>query len=303
LAFRGNPHRTYSVPPGLAGIVVTVRHRLGADTLQIISSWSGTRAAAARKRAHYSGPQPGNPTDSSLTMRGVRTLVLWDIDHTLIEMSGFSGEIYASVFLAVTGQPMERLADMSGRTDLAITVETLRLHGVAPTPETLQAFGSALAAGFSARREEIPAYGRVLAGARAALEALGTRPDVVQSVLTGNMEGIAVEKLTAFGLDRFVDFEAGAYGFDHTDRPPLVRLARERAARKYGEDFDQSTTVLIGDTPLDVEAGHRGGARVVAVATGSSDVEALRAAGAELVLTDLRETSDVVRAVLGVSAA
>jgi phosphoglycolate phosphatase-like HAD superfamily hydrolase len=56
--------------------------------------------------------------------------------------------------------------------------------------------------------------------------------------------------------------------------------------------------VLVGDTPNDVLAGHLGGARVVAVATGSSDVQTLKAAGADLVLEDLTDTAAVVRAVL-----
>jgi phosphoglycolate phosphatase-like HAD superfamily hydrolase len=120
-------------------------------------------------------------------------------------------------------------------------------------------------------------------------------------VLTGNHKPIALCKLSAFGLNRFVDVEIGAYGLDDTDRPPLVPLARQRAAAKYGETFAAETTILVGDTPLDVEAGHRGGARVLAVATGSSDEAELRAAGAELVLADLTDTDAVVQAVLGVS--
>ncbi|WP_431999125.1 HAD hydrolase-like protein [Sphaerimonospora mesophila] len=68
---------------------------------------------------------------------------------------------------------------------------------------------------------------------------------------------------------------------DHEERPELVRPAQERAARKYGQAFTAGNTVLIGDTPNDVLAGHLGGARVIAVATGTYDAAALREAGAE----------------------
>jgi phosphoglycolate phosphatase-like HAD superfamily hydrolase len=236
-------------------------------------------------------------------MRRVRTLVLWDIDHTLIAARGLSGEIYREVFHRITGRQARHVADMHGNTDRAIISETLTLHDITPTPELLNAFGDALAERFAARQSEIRTRGLELPGARAALGALADRADVIQSVLTGNMRQIAVSKLTAFDLHTFVDLEVGAYGFDHAQRPPLVRLARERVGRKYGETFDATTTVLVGDTPRDVEAGHRGGARVVAVATGSSDEAALRAAGAELVLSDLSDTGAVLRAVLQVSAA
>ncbi|WP_285497353.1 haloacid dehalogenase-like hydrolase [Actinomadura sp. NBRC 104425] len=231
----------------------------------------------------------------------MRTLVLWDIDHTLVSVRQLSGEIYGEVFREVTGHPLERLADMAGRTDRAIMADTLRLHGLEPTAEIMARFARMLAEAFSVRQEDIRARGRVLPGARAALRALADQSDVIQSVLTGNMKEIALYKLAAFELAPFMDFDIGSYGLDDAERPPLVKLAQQRAARKYGETFDAATTVLIGDTPNDVRAGHEGGSRVVAVATGASDEAALRAAGAELVLPDLTDTDAVVQVVLTIS--
>jgi phosphoglycolate phosphatase-like HAD superfamily hydrolase len=143
-------------------------------------------------------------------MPGVRTLVLWDIDHTLIDIGGVSDEIYGSVFGQVTGHHPEQVADMSGRTERAIIAETLRLHHIASTEQIIATFADALAAEFAARQAEITARGRMLPGARAALSALAGRPDVVQSVLTGTMEPTALCKLAAFDLHTFVDFEVGA---------------------------------------------------------------------------------------------
>lgn len=197
---------------------------------------------------------------------------------------------------------MELLADMSGRTERAITSETLLMHGIEVTDDLLNSFGSALADVFVSYEAAIRQQGRTLAGSREVLEILANRSDVVQSVLTGNMEPIAIGKLTAFGLEHLVDFEVGAYGMDHEERPELVRLAQKRAAHKYGDTFAADNTVLVGDTPNDVLAGHVGGARVVAVATGFSDAAALYAAGAELVLPDLTDTDAVVRAILHVTA-
>ncbi|MCO5970110.1 HAD family hydrolase [Actinoallomurus soli] len=232
----------------------------------------------------------------------MRTLVLWDVDHTLVRVRGLSAEIYATVFREVTGRTLEHLADMAGKTDRAIITETLRLHRITPTESLLTSFGDALAAGFADRENEIGRRGAPLPGAREALSALADRPEVVQSLLTGNLAPIALGKLSAFDLHTFVDFEVGAFGFDDLRRPPMVGLARERATEKYGHPFAPADTVVIGDTPHDVLAGHEGGARVVAVATGASDEATLRAAGAELVLADLRDTAAVIRAVLEASA-
>jgi phosphoglycolate phosphatase-like HAD superfamily hydrolase len=228
----------------------------------------------------------------------VRTLLLWDVDHTLLAVDGLSQDIYGEVFRQLIGSGPRRVAGMAGRTDRAIISETLRFHGITPTAALLAEFARLLAERFTARQREIKARGRALPGAHAALRALAGRAEVIQSLLTGNMLPIATCKLTAFGLHEHVDFEVGAYGGDHVDRPPLVDLARRRTLRKYGESFDAATTVLVGDTPHDVAAGRDGGARVLAVATGASDEAALRAAGAEIVLTDLRDTGAVVRAIL-----
>jgi len=48
-------------------------------------------------------------------------------------------------------------------------------------------------------------------------------------------------------------------------------------------------TVLVGDTPLDVDAAHAAGARIVAVATGPYTARELEQAGADTVLDDLTD--------------
>jgi phosphoglycolate phosphatase-like HAD superfamily hydrolase len=56
--------------------------------------------------------------------------------------------------------------------------------------------------------------------------------------------------------------------------------------------------VLVGDTPLDVEAAQVAGARAVAVASGEFSVADLEDAGADAVLPDLRDTATVLAAIL-----
>jgi len=227
-----------------------------------------------------------------------RTLVLWDIDYTLLHVGGLTSEVYAEAFRSATGHPLERLADLVGKTDRAIITETLELHGMPAESGLVCALADAVAAGFRARQDVIRTRGQLLPGAADALRALAERPDVIQSVLTGNMRPIAEMKLAAFGVGRYVDFGSGAYGMDGTSRSALVQVARARAAELHGEPSGRESTVLIGDTPHDVAAALGAGARIVAVTTGSSDEAALRAAGATTVLAGLADTAEVLRAVL-----
>lgn len=224
-------------------------------------------------------------------------LVLWNVDQTLVDVGRVTREAYAEAFQKVTGRRLVRLAPTAGRTESEIIFETLAFNDVPADDDTLPAFVNALARAFAARRHEVREHGRVLPGAREALAAVARLPQVVQSVLTGSIQPNAVVKLTELGLDRHLDFEVGGYGSEVYPKGALVELARTRAAEKYGVPFGESTTVVIGDSPFDVRAAHIAHATVIAVATGAATEAELTAAGAEVVVPTLAETSTLVRAI------
>jgi phosphoglycolate phosphatase-like HAD superfamily hydrolase len=227
----------------------------------------------------------------------VTTLVLWDIDHTLIETRGVGGEIYAEAFRAVTGQPLNEMPTLSGRTEPVIFREALKMHGIADTGDLYGRFAGEQARGYAVRADELRSRGRALPGAADALRTLADRPDVIQSVLTGNTRESAEIKLRTFDLDRYLDLDIGAYGSDDDTRANLVKIARHRATTARGVPFDAASTVLVGDTPNDVIAARDGGARIIAVATGSDSAADLGAAGAGTVLDDLTQTNDLLTAI------
>ena len=223
--------------------------------------------------------------------------LLWDVDHTLIENGGVSKENYQKAFEMLTGRRPEHPVETDGRTDPEIIRNMLASHGIAAEDKYLSRVSGALESAMSANMGRLRERGWELPGARAVLSALGQMPEVVQSVLSGNIRANAFAKLSAFGLDSYLDFEVGGYGSDDNVRSNLLGVARERALAKYGIAFDQSTTVLVGDTTRDVRAGRDGGAYVVAVASGVDSVDQLRAEGADVVFPDLCDTGAVVEVV------
>jgi phosphoglycolate phosphatase-like HAD superfamily hydrolase len=225
-------------------------------------------------------------------------LVLWDVDHTLLELGRLHYHLYRDAFESWANRAPDHLVDMSGRTDRDSMIEMLQVNGIEPSEQHLVEFKQALINVLDKRADKLPDSGHPVPGAEAALAALKDTPGVLQSVLTGNLKPLAVAKLTAFGFDKFLDFDIGGYGWDHVERGHLVDIARSRAAEKYGAVFDATSTILIGDTPRDIEAAHVGQAVAVAVATGLSSPAELEAAGADRVLPDLGDTGAVVRAVL-----
>jgi phosphoglycolate phosphatase-like HAD superfamily hydrolase len=218
-------------------------------------------------------------------------LVLWDIDGTLVDSAGHGRHAFEEAFRAVVGRPPNPV-EFAGRTDHQIALAMLDGEREA-LPRLLEELATAL----EARKDAMGREGRTYPGVPEALAALHDRDGVVQSLLTGNIEANAALKVGAFGLERWLDFEVGAYGSDpHEERSELVAVARERVAAKYGEP---TRAVLVGDTPLDVRAARGAGARAVAVATGFSDLDALRASRPDALLADLRDTAAAVEAIAG----
>ena len=238
--------------------------------------------------------------------------MLWDVDHTLLDAGGAGIQLIRRAFTEMFGRDFPHTPALAGRTDRAIQLEVLTRSGVPEPQAELPAF-QRLVVGLAPQLGGlVRESGRALPGATEALTAVAALADgrggpdhrgpnyrgpLVQSVLTGNMQATAVAKLAALDLDQFLDLRVGAYGDAHEIRADLVPLARARAAAAYGGDFAGRATVLIGDTPLDIEAAQLAGARSIAVATGGFSAAELAAAGADTVLPDLADTARVLAAI------
>lgn len=68
-----------------------------------------------------------------------------------------------------------------------------------------------------------------------------------------------------------------------------VKRAIKRGGAIIGHPLDASRVLVVGDTPLDIEAAHAAGAVGVGVASGHYSVEQLRESGADFVIGSLTE--------------
>jgi phosphoglycolate phosphatase len=206
---------------------------------------------------------------------------------------------YAEAFGVVAGRPLIQLPQMAGRSESEIFFDALALSGVDVRTDDaaerlLEPFSAELAAVLAARRDEMVSQGRLMPGAAEALAAVAKLDDAVQSVLTGNSKPNAMLKLRAFGLDGYLDCDIGGYCSEAYPKGTLLRVARQRAADKYGVTFAEHATVYVADSPRDVDAAKIGGARSLAVAGGRASVAELREAGPDAVLPDLTDTAGLV---------
>ena len=227
------------------------------------------------------------------------TLVLWDIDRTLLDLRRLGGAWFLQALREVTGRSAAALPPTAGRTDRWIARQLLVGAGVEPAPARIDELHAAAIRIAAADRDRIADVGVVLPGAADALRALAGHGDVVQTLVTGNVRPIAGYKVGAFGLDKYLDLEIGGYGDTSEIRAGMVADALAGARQRHGAPFTGHTVVVVGDTPHDVEGALAHDIRAVGVATGKFTTDELAASGAHAVLPDLADTDRALAAILG----
>ncbi len=210
--------------------------------------------------------------------------ILLDVDGTLVRAGGAGRAAFEGALAELCGPLDGQLAGMrfDGMTDRLIALEALARVGLPA--------GEAAADRLLGRYVELlagaihrPGF-QVLPGVVALLEARAAR-GLPLGLCTGNVAAGARIKLAHGRLDRFFDWSpAGANGFaeDGVAREEVVAAALRRVAARLGRAVAPAEVLVVGDTPRDVSAAHAAGCPALGVATGSFDVAALAAAGADL---------------------
>lgn len=228
----------------------------------------------------------------------MRTLVLWDIDGTLLTGSAAALRAFNRALVEIYELDTDPARiEYGGKTDSQIALEVLALHNIdeAPALDRLAQFHQHYALLVEDAYDELCAGVQVLPGVHAVLDALD-EAGAIQSLLTGNLRPTAELKLRAAGLAGRFNFDVGAFGSDHRNRDELVPIARVKSTARFGQ---LGSVVVVGDTPRDIACGKAGAARTVAVATGHWDAGALRQHEPDVVLEDLTDTWAAIEAILG----
>jgi phosphoglycolate phosphatase len=214
------------------------------------------------------------------------TILLYDIDGTLISSSGAGRRAMERAFRERTGRGDLLDFPFDGMTDKAIVREGLRrADGREPAEKDVGEDEAALerrteellAAYLVALRDEAERCSqfRIHAGIEQALALTAGRRGYAVGLGTGNVRAGAAIKLGRVGL--YDHFAFGGFGCDHIDRGALLGIGAERGAEALGVPRAECRVVVIGDTPKDIRAAQAIGAECIAVATGSFTVEALAA--------------------------
>ncbi|MEY4512945.1 MAG: hypothetical protein RLZZ450_5067 [Pseudomonadota bacterium] len=215
------------------------------------------------------------------------TILLFDIDGTLLLTGGAGRRSFERAFKELTGRP-DALSGFSfgGMTDRGIAREGLCALG-REVDEALvdQLFVHYLAA---LADELVTSNYTIMPGVHDVLGSLKDRSGVAVGLGTGNLRRGAEAKLQKGGL--WESFGFGGFGCDHEERSELLRKGAERGAASLDCTLSECRVVVIGDTVRDVTAAHAIGAICVGVETGGVSRDVLSAAGAHVVYKDLTES-------------
>lgn len=220
------------------------------------------------------------------------TVVLFDIDGTLVDMKGAGRKSFVRALKRVFGWDDDiPYINFAGATDLSVLLQVAEHHGVKLSDDDRKRFirQLPLELAYTVAEADLVIY----PGVRELLETLSADRRAILGLVTGNVAESARVKLQQFDLHNH--FVLGAYGDDHADRAEIARHAMLKIENKIRDKQHLKACFLIGDTPADILAAKSIAASAVAVATGKFTVDQLRAAGADHVLTDLSDTRRVLQ--------
>ena len=224
------------------------------------------------------------------------SLVLFDIDGTLVDCGKAAGKAFSAAFHEAFGVPCPifKAEEVSGLTDTAILIEVVRRLNIDPDDLEQRRDRAFAIYARNLERELMLNPAKELPGASRAVQRIKSIENCAVGLLTGSTMATARVKLETAGIS-FDQFVCGAYSEDGELREALPPAARLRFAELFGAD--PRTTIIIGDTPRDVQAAHATGCEFIGVATGPYNVEKLGAAGARVVLRDLKDPEHLWRAI------
>jgi phosphoglycolate phosphatase len=217
-------------------------------------------------------------------------LILFDIDGTLIQLSGVGKQVMGIALDRVFGTtgPINDYS-FAGKTDRRIIQDLLKAAGVP---------SSQIATGLPSVYKYMAITGEILfeqdglvacPGVSKLMRILSQRQDVALGLQTGNIRATAHQKLRSAKIDPLL-FRIGAYGSDAADRVGLLPIAWQRACQQLNVAVNASDIVVIGDTPADIECAKVIGAVAIGVATGSFSFDSLARYHPNYLITDFLDT-------------
>ncbi len=195
-------------------------------------------------------------------------LVLFDIDHTLLDVGESHKQAFRDAFKEVYALESYQERRYDGFTDLQILLDVIARNKLQHDERKIAALIESAVKHF--RKKDL-SHARLLDGVTESLDRL--RKHAILGLVTGNIREIAFMKLKHLGIDGY--FLIGGFGEKSARRADLVEQAVKDAEKRFGH-ISKSDVFIIGDTAHDITAAQLAGVKAIAVATGKYRAEELQ---------------------------
>lgn len=205
-------------------------------------------------------------------------LVVFDVDGTLVDSQAHIVASMTEAFRAAGLTPPDRATILS-IVGLSLPVAMARLAPTAPSHRRdLLVEGYRTAFRTLRERGDAVAASPLFPGARAVIDALHARDEVLLGIATGKSRRGLVPLIEAHGLQGL--FQTMHCADDHPSKPDPAML--DACLRDCG--VDPRDAVIVGDTSFDMEMGRAAGVTPIGVSWGYHAAEGLERAGAARVI-------------------
>lgn len=223
-------------------------------------------------------------------------LCLFDIDGTLIYTHGIPRKAMKKVLTKrYANFSYDDQFNYSGRTDWEIIEHLLSFDRREVTTDIIHE----ILDDFSFELERQLKNGKkpfIYPGVLELLTKLSELGHIFLGLVTGNIEVGAKIKLTAAGLAHH--FPIGGFGDDSKNRNDLPPIAIARAYEYYQIQLNRQDTWIIGDSIRDVFCAQKNNLRCLAVSTGWTHYDELKAVNPEYLVKDLSDTESILKILL-----
>ena len=226
-----------------------------------------------------------------------KTLLLFDIDGTLIRLVGKSRITYKRFTYAVnktfgTNLPASAVPDYGHIVNTELLLLLSQKAGV-NRKEAIKKLDTLYHYTTEHFRNHLSEYRTTILGGVKPLLSQLKAEGYMLGIVTGNIEPIARMKMSKMGLDGIFDF--GVYADGSNRKKGMIIEAIKRANSISRRNFTLKKTLYFGDTAVDVREARSAGVKMLALATGHHTYEVLRKEDPDYLLENLSNTNAVMR--------
>lgn len=207
------------------------------------------------------------------------SLVVFDMDGTLVDSGALILEVFARTFAAV-GHPVPEPREVLTLLGLSLPVLMARLMPEADAATLDRAIALHKAGFVELRRERGDAAAPLFAGAKAEIERLAAIPQVLIGAATGMARRGLDHVIAVHGFERHFVTRQTADAHPSKPHPSMLTTALAETGVAPGR------AVMVGDTTYDIEMAANAGIAGIGVSWGHHAPATLLAAGARTVVDD-----------------